>query len=414
VIAKKVKSGGGGSKGGKVSGLADYITDEKDQEKDKIDYFGGRGFLCDDLKSQKAEMIALASDAPRCTNPISHWIVSWQEGERPTREQVEESIDVMLAELGMPEHQVIYAAHNDTDNYHVHLMINRVHPDTLKVQDSYRDVEEGHKAVAKIEYLQGWQREDRGRYEVVDGAAKKVQHPSKTKELGQKQQHVEIHQGEKSAERIAIEQGADLIRAATSWQDLHESLADQGMRYERVGNGAYLYVGETKLKASSAGRDCSLPNMQKRLGDYEESQGYEVAEVEVQALEHLPPEQQDYIRQRAAHRQSLRETARSQKNQHIQQSKGLRDEQKTRREDLTAGNSWKGQGEVLNALRSAIALEQERERQELRERQVQERATLKVAPFPEFEEWLKKKQSRDEREVSQRVEPPSRGMSQGR
>ena len=138
MIAKKVKSSGGGSKGGKISRLADYITDEQkdkdkhiDKDKNKIDYYGGRGFLCDDLNSRKAEMTALASDAPKCTNPITHWVMSWQEHERPTRDQLEESIDILLEELGMTDHQAIYAAHQDTENYHVHVMINRVHPDTL-------------------------------------------------------------------------------------------------------------------------------------------------------------------------------------------------------------------------------------------------------------------------------------------
>ena len=153
MIAKKVKSTGGGSKKGKISRLVDYITKEEkdkniDKQQNKVDYYGSRGFICDDLISQKAEMIALASDAPKCTNPITHWVMSWQENERPSCDQVDQAIDILLEELDMADRQVIYAAHQDTDNYHVHIVINRVHPDTLKAPNNFRDVELGHKAVA--------------------------------------------------------------------------------------------------------------------------------------------------------------------------------------------------------------------------------------------------------------------------
>ena len=89
MIIKKVKSKGGSSKAGRVKSLTDYITDEKGKDRDKIAYSGGRGFIGDSFICHQAEMIALADDAPRSTNPIAHWVVSWKEDEKPSREQVE-------------------------------------------------------------------------------------------------------------------------------------------------------------------------------------------------------------------------------------------------------------------------------------------------------------------------------------
>ena len=395
MIAKKVKSSGGGSKGGKISRLADYITDEQkdkdkhiDKDKNKIDYYGGRGFLCDDLNSRKAEMTALASDAPKCTNPITHWVMSWQEHERPTRDQLEESIDILLEELGMTDHQAIYAAHQDTENYHVHVMINRVHPDTLKAPNNFRDIELAHKAVARIQHLQGWQPEQRARYEVIEGQTKRLQHPPQaTKQpAGQIAQQIESHQGVKSAERVGIETGADLIRAAHSWRDLHQSLADRGMRYEQYGTGAYLYVGDVKLKASSAGRDCSLPQLKKRLGEYQQPlSNLNIAKVESEYINNLPPERREYFEQRTKYNSQTGSTIKI-KDQQIKEMRKLQEDQKQRREEIVKGD-WRGQGKILNALRSAIATEQGEERDEMSKRHGEELEKVKVEPFPDFDQW---------------------------
>ncbi|NJR31681.1 MAG: relaxase/mobilization nuclease domain-containing protein [Chamaesiphon sp. CSU_1_12] len=391
MIAKKVKSKGGGSKAGRVSRLVDYITEEKEQNKEKdqnkIDYYGGRGFLCDDLNSQKAEMIALASDAPKCTNPIAHWVMSWQEDERPTRDQVEAAIDIMLDELGMKDHQLVYAAHQDTDNYHVHLAINRVHPDTLKVPNNFRDVELAHKAVARIEQIQGWQPEQRARYEVIDGQIQRVQHPPQaTKEPGHIAQQIESHQGIKSAERVGIETGADLIRAAHSWRDLHQSLAERGMRYEQYGTGAYLYVGDVKLKASSAGRDCSLPQLKKRLGEYQQPpSNLNIQKVEPEYLDDLSPERREYFEQRTKYNSQGISTTEI-KDRQIEEMRKLQEDQKQRREEIIKGD-WRGKGALLNAVRSAVGSEQAKEREELTSQHKEELDRLKSEPFPEFDQW---------------------------
>ena len=408
MIAKKVKSSGGGSKGGKISRLADYITDEQkdkdkhiDKDKNKIDYYGGRGFLCDDLNSRKAEMTALASDAPKCTNPITHWVMSWQEHERPTRDQLEESIDILLEELGMTDHQAIYAAHQDTENYHVHVMINRVHPDTLRASNNFRDVELAHKAVARIQHLQGWQPEQRARYEVIEGQTKRLQHPPQaTKQpAGQIAQQIESHQGVKSAERVGIETGADLIRAAHSWRDLHQSLADRGMRYERYGTGAYLYVGDVKLKASSAGRDCSLPQLKKRLGEYQQPlSNLNIAKVESEYINNLPPERREYFEQRTKYNNQGGSTIEI-KDRQIEEMRKLQADQKQRREEIIKGD-WRGKGALLNAVRSAVGSEQATEREELTSQHKNELEILKVEPFPDFDQW---QQQRLEVEQMERV-----------
>jgi len=408
MIIKRVKSTGGKSKAARVKGLTDYITDAKgkSKDKDKIAYTGSRGFIGDSFICHQAEMTALAEDATRSTNPITHWMMSWKQGEKPSPAQVEQAIDILLEELELEDHQTIYALHQDTDNIHLHLAVNRVHPDTLKVIKSGGgfDIDIAKRAIAKIEDVQGWQREEHGRYQVVDGQTKRVQHsPKLTPSPGQIAQQIESHQGIKSAERMAIETGADLIRAAHDWNDLHDSLADRGMRYEQYGTGAYLYVGETKLKASSAGRDCSLPQVQKRLGTYQQPpRGLNIQAIQPQLMDNLPPERREYFEQKLKHNSKKRPSTEV-KDRHIEEWRKLKSEQCIRREDLTS-ISWRGQGKSLNILRAAIAKEQEQERDKLREQQRSEIKEFQVEPFPSFEEWQRVTEEQEQTIVQERLE----------
>jgi hypothetical protein len=46
-------------------------------------------------------------------------------------------------------------------------------------------------------------------------------------------------------------------------------LEDQGLRFEKKGSGAIIWVGETAVKASSVDRQFSIKKLSKRLGDFE-------------------------------------------------------------------------------------------------------------------------------------------------
>ena len=56
---------------------------------------------------QKLEMITLARESAHSKMPVTHWIFSWQEGEQPTREQIEELMDC-IAELGCRDYGIYY------------------------------------------------------------------------------------------------------------------------------------------------------------------------------------------------------------------------------------------------------------------------------------------------------------------
>ncbi len=403
MIVKKIKSDPkrAKSKAAHVRDLTDYIRNPSERNRDeKVLYERGRGFLCEEHDAQQAEMVALAEEAVKSPNPVSHWVLSWREGEQPSPAQVEGAVDIFLAELGLSEHQSIYALHQDTDNLHLHVAVNRVHPETLKVlkPNGGFDIEAAHRAVARIEHAQGWERERRGRYHVLENGELGREHvdPTRPREPEQRKRDMEQRTGEKSAERIAIERGAPVLKAARSWAELHEELGKQGLRYEKTGSGATMFVGEVGVKASRVDRGGSLSKLETRLGAYEPAGGrVRVAERGPELLgRDGAGEGALWVKfgdERRVHYEAKGDAVLKQRVRHERERQELSARQKARRGELFGEAAGRGQGELRNQMRSLVAAEQASEKAELKERQGREREQVRqrFPAFPDLEHWLR-------------------------
>lgn len=199
--------------------------------------------------------------------PIAHWVMSWQENELPSHEQIDEAAHIFLERMGLQEHQAFYTLHGNTGNYHVHIAVNRTNPYTMKTVQPHRgfDIEEGHRIAALITHKQGWASQEKARYRVNEKGEivrniKQIpflEMPQTVKPTA-KAEDFENATGEKSAMRIAQERGHKIIKTAGSWKELHEKLAAVGLRFEKKGSGAIVFVGETAVKASSIDRQFRL------------------------------------------------------------------------------------------------------------------------------------------------------------
>ena len=394
MIVKKVPRSKTRNKAASVRDLTDYIREPHNRNpEEKVLYANGRGFLCDSHAAQREEMVALAAESVRSKNPVNHYILSWHEGEQPTSGQVEEAVTIFLEELGLQDHQAIYGLHKDTDNIHLHIAINRVHPETHKVVKINRgfDIEAAHKAIARIENVQGWQREQNGRYQVLENGELGREHhdPDKPRQPDQKQLDMENRTGEKSAVRIAIEDGAPIIKKAQTWEQLHRELAAKGMRYERKGSGALLFVGDVPVKASDVDRNATLAKLQNRLGEYQAAPQQSVAQREPEPIKTDMPGWKDYIAGRKAHYAEKIAAKLALDKRQEQERKQLAQGQRDKLQEMFQGD-WRGKGPMLNAMRSVMAAEQAAEKSELKARHKQEREQLRqyYRPYPDFEQWL--------------------------
>ncbi len=74
-----------------------------------------------------------------CEDPVQTLSLSWHKDDKPTPEHMIEAADSYLKHMGWDQHQAVYIAHRDTDHPHLHITLNRVHPETGRTLDNYRD-----------------------------------------------------------------------------------------------------------------------------------------------------------------------------------------------------------------------------------------------------------------------------------
>jgi hypothetical protein len=404
VIVKKVqtnKRAAPKSRAVHVRDLCDYIAGANAGESgEKVEHRGAVNLLNLDHSAQVEEMADLAEMAQRSPQPVQHWILSWRQGERPTPAQAAEAARVFLTELGLDAHQCIYALHRNTDNYHLHLAVNRVHPETERVVtvNGGFDIEVAHRAVARIEHVQGWQREARGRYRVRgDGDLQREPQPARQAERQPttRARDFENRTGQKSAQRLAIDDAAGILRRARSWDELHARLAGQAMRLEKKGSGAILWVGEVPVKASTAGRDCSLSALEKRLGTY--VPGAPHLGAPSRTPEPVDPAAQDwkaYAAERRTHFRVVSQHREQLTKQHRQEREAMLARHRAERRECLELD-WRGRGVALNAVRSMLAARQAREKAEARERQRADLASCRQQNprWPTFETWLRERRN---------------------
>ena len=276
MIVKKMKrTNFSKSKAVMIAELVDYVFAPHDEHgQEKLAHFGTLNFLTSTRPAQKNEMIALAEESIQSKMPVTHWMLSWKDAEQPTTEQVDFAVQYFLRRMELEGHQAFYVQHKNTVNPHVHIVVNRVHPDTLKVRRPNHgfDIDLAHIAIAEIEHIQGWLSEENRVFRQSRAGAFWEKTKRDTHKISSRAESRENATGEKSAQRIAQERGQTVITEANSWRELHEGLASVGLRFEKKGSGALIWVGDVAVKASSVDRSFSLPKLVKRLGTFEAGQ----------------------------------------------------------------------------------------------------------------------------------------------
>ena len=378
------------SKAVMIGGLVDYILDEHDDRgKDKLAYAGSRNFLTTTVAAQKREMISLAEESIQSKMPVTHWILSWQENEQPTREQVDEVVSLFLRGMGLAEHQTVYALHKNTGNYHLHIAVNRTHPYTRKVIQPHRgfDINEAHKIIAEIEHRQGWAAQMNARYRVNEQGhvVRNLQRREQMKPKP-KAEDFENATGEKSAMRIVQERGHDVIQNASCWEELHAGLDMVGLRFVRKGSGAVIFVGDTAVKASSVDRKFSMSKLCKRLGEFKPGY-YSERTFKKSAPEPISHVCREEWREYQKERQRLAEERRLARKKQEECREVLEQRQQDRRETATARLTRHGLS-VLNIARHFL---KEREREERAEIRNKPTSTEQATQLPRFKHWLGKR-----------------------
>jgi len=242
---------------------------------------------CLSLRTAAAEMRAVAKCNARVRDPVYHVILSWQQGEHPSNTQAFDAGETALAALDMQEHQYVFAVHRDTENTHLHLMVNRVHPVTGRAVHPGLSHLKLDRCMRELELSQGWAH-DRGAYAVIErdgriqiertARTELPERPRDAPRMPEGARDMEAHANEESlftyasgdARREAL---AVLKRPDATWQDLHVALAEYGLELRIRGQGLGVYAKThdelSPVKASSLHESLGRGKLERRFGPYE-------------------------------------------------------------------------------------------------------------------------------------------------
>ena len=104
----------------------------------------------------------LAGGSPggrKLAKPVLHYSLSWARDETPTRQEMSRAVDGSLEALGLESHEALIVAHDDTRHPHVHVVANRVDPETGKAAKL------GNSKLRLSRWAEGYER-DQGRIRV--------------------------------------------------------------------------------------------------------------------------------------------------------------------------------------------------------------------------------------------------------
>lgn len=240
---------------------AEYVVD-KEGEGEKILWYRITNCESDVPAMAIAEVLATQAKNTRATSDKTyHLVVSFPEGETPTKEQMEDIEDRLCKEMGYGEHQRISAVHKNTDNIHLHVAINKIHPTRYSIRDPLRDYYIRDKVCRELELKHGLTIDNGiGQGQGVGLAFDAAAHHGQPSFIGWVQKNVR-------------DQLLHVQEHGRGWQDFHAVLGEYGLHIRKKGAGFVIGVDGRKraAKASSIDRNLSFKALTDRFGEFEPS-----------------------------------------------------------------------------------------------------------------------------------------------
>lgn len=264
------------SKGRGFGGCLGYISGKASAE-----HIGGNLAAGADHKAAAREFQVVASQNPGCKKPVAHYSLSAPPGEKLTNVQWRATAEEHVKNMGHTGHQWTAWRHHDRDHDHVHIVVNRVNPETLKVSTDSKDFERIQKSCRSIEKNHGLQEVQSGRDRVTE----------------------KIKAGQLGSEADPLR---DQIRAAKAgsknFEQFRERLAAQGVSTElnqskttgHVSGITYAYSNGQRVKGSQLGKEFSSAGIQKGF-DQGEGKSEKVAKAGHIDQQHGEKQNQQHI-----------------------------------------------------------------------------------------------------------------------
>lgn len=195
-------------------------------------------------------------------NKVEHILISFAETDAPDLRTLRAIEEQVAHTLGLSDHQRVVAVHKNTENLHLHIAANKLHPRTFKIQNHFQAFKRLETLCATLEK----------RYDLAPRAL--VAH--KTERKCQSVSDFERRKGVESFQSWVKRTLQDhlethLREPDVSWHSLQALLANYDCRVQLHANGIVIAHRTERLftKASGISRTLSKPRLEAKLGPYE-------------------------------------------------------------------------------------------------------------------------------------------------
>ena len=184
-----------------------------------------------------------------------HLILSFRPGEHVSDETLR-AIESRICEgLGFGEHQRLSVAHHDTNNLHLHLAINKIHPTRYTLHDPYKVYRTIGRLCDRLEHVVNLQRDNHQTHKSCS-----------QNRADDMERHGGVHSLMGWIQRGCLES----LHGAQTWAELHEILRKNGLTITPHGQGLVITNGKgTFVRASSVSRALSKPALERRYGTFQ-------------------------------------------------------------------------------------------------------------------------------------------------
>lgn len=257
--------------------LLDYLNNPQGKEH-RVGDIRFTNLFSDNIKDSIDEFELVQNRNVRAKSPdIMHLVVSFPYGEIPSADVLHMIEDRLVNALDMSEHQHVSVVHNDTDHCHMHIAINKIHPETFKMHDPYQSWNRLAQCCVDCERDYGLIRDNHVVNHVLidsDGIKHEQRYtPDENYIRNQKARDMDFRIESQSLIRFMKDNVKDKLYQAKNWQEFHEVLAENGLMVREQANG-YVFqsvASGINVKASSISRGLSKKNLIKQLGEFQPS-----------------------------------------------------------------------------------------------------------------------------------------------
>lgn len=225
-----------------ITRLIAYLTNSQGSS-NRVQDVRITGCESEDATWASMEMLAVQQQNTRAkSDKTYHCMISFQEGEHPSPEEIAEIEQRFCESLGYGSHQRVSVLHGDTEHFHLHIAINKIHPEKLTIHEPFYDHKELARVCTEVERQYGLG---------VDNHTFRTQARPNAAINMERAGDVDSLTG--WIQRTCL---ADL-KDARDWKTFGAVLAKHGLTLKARGNGLVFASGELHVKASSIDRSLS-------------------------------------------------------------------------------------------------------------------------------------------------------------